>query len=117
LEKTAANNEFDRKAFLVKAGVGKSLLTFHPNDHVFLHGEAADKVFYIQKGRVKVVVLSEQGKEAVTGIFEAGQFFGEGCLSGHALRLSTTIALEECKITSITKAAMLATLRNESVAL
>src|ERR1700690_1539962 len=70
-------------------------------------------VFYIQKGRVKVVVLSEQGKEAVVGIFEPGQFFGEGCLNGHPLRISTTTALEDCVITAITKSAMLAVLRNE----
>jgi CRP-like cAMP-binding protein len=80
---------------------------------VFSQGDAADAVFYIQKGRVKVVVLSEQGKEAVVGIFEPGQFFGEGCLNGHPLRISTTIALEDCLITAITKTAMLAALHNE----
>jgi len=62
---------------------------------------------------VKVVVLSEQGKEAIVGIFEAGQFFGEGCLNGQPLRLSTTTALEDCVITAITKTAMLAALHNE----
>jgi CRP-like cAMP-binding protein len=80
---------------------------------VFSQGEAADKVFYIQKGRVKVVVLSEHGKEAVVGIFEPGHFFGEGCLNGHPLRISTTTALEDCVITAITKTAMLAVLHSE----
>ena len=74
---------------------------------------AADTVFFIQTGRVKLTVVSEQGKEAVVGILEAGQFFGEGCLNGHPLRIATTTAMEECVITSITKEAMLATLRSE----
>jgi CRP-like cAMP-binding protein len=73
----------------------------------------ADTVFYIQKGRVKLTVLSEQGKEAVVGILEPGQFFGEGCLNGHPLRIATTTAMEQCVITSITKEAMLAALRSE----
>jgi CRP-like cAMP-binding protein len=84
--------EFDPQAFLAKVGDGKAVLTFHKNETVSSQGEAADTVFYIQKGRVKVVVLSEQGKEAVVGIFEPGQFFGEGCLNGHPLRISTTTA-------------------------
>jgi CRP/FNR family cyclic AMP-dependent transcriptional regulator len=109
----SARNQFDPQAFLAKVGDGKTVLTFHKNETVFSQGEAADKVFYIQKGRVKVVVLSEQGKEAVVGIFESGQFFGEGCLNGHPLRISTTTALEDCVITAITKTAMLAVLHGE----
>jgi CRP/FNR family transcriptional regulator, cyclic AMP receptor protein len=70
-------------------------------------------VFYIQKGSVKLTVLSEQGKEAVVGILEPGQFFGEGCLNGHPLRIATTTAMEECVITSITKEAMIAALHTE----
>jgi CRP-like cAMP-binding protein len=80
---------------------------------LFSQGDVADKVFNIQKGKVKVVVLSEQGKEAVVGIFEPGQFFGEGCLNGHPLRISTTTALEDCVITAITKTAMLAVLHSQ----
>jgi len=109
----SARNEFDPQAFLAKVGDGKTVLTFHKNQTVFSQGEAADKVFYIQKGRVKVVVLSEHGKEAVVGIFEPGHFFGEGCLNGHPLRISTTTALEDCVITAITKTAMLAVLHSE----
>ena len=110
---TTARSEFDPQAFLAKVGEGKTVSTFHKSEIVFSQGEAADKVFYIQKGRVKVVVVSEQGKEAVVGIFEQGQFFGEGCLNGHPLRISTTTALEDCVITAITKAAMLAVLHSE----
>jgi Cyclic nucleotide-binding domain len=70
-------------------------------------------VFTMHFGAIKVVVLSEQGKKAVVGILEPGQFFGEGCLNGDPLRIFTTKALEECVITAITKTAMLAALRSE----
>ena len=99
------------KAFIVKVGAGKTILKFERSQHVFKQGDAADAVFYIQKGKVKLTVLSEQGKEAVVGILEPGQFFGEGCLNGHRLRIATTT--EECVITSITKEAMIATLHTE----
>jgi CRP/FNR family transcriptional regulator, cyclic AMP receptor protein len=108
-----ANNEFDPQAFLAKVGVGKTIVKLEKNQHVFEQGDVADSVFYIQKGKVKLTVLSEQGKEAVVGILEPGQFFGEGCLNGHPLRIATTTAMEECVITSITKKAMIATLHTE----
>jgi len=108
-----ASKGFDPKAFLSKVGTGKTILKFEKNQHVFEQGDAADAVFYIQKGNVKLTVLSEHGKEAVVGILEPGQFFGEGCLNGHPLRIATTTAMEECVITSITKEAMIASLHNE----
>jgi CRP/FNR family transcriptional regulator, cyclic AMP receptor protein len=108
-----ARDSFDPKIFLAKVGTGKTILKFEKNQHVFEQGDVADAVFYIQKGRVKLTVLSEQGKEAVVGILEPGQFFGEGCLNGHPLRIATTIAMEECVITSITKEAMITVLHNE----
>jgi CRP/FNR family transcriptional regulator, cyclic AMP receptor protein len=108
-----ANDGFDPKAFLAKVGTGKKILKFEKQQHVFEQGDVADAVFYIQKGSVKLTVLSEHGREAVVGIFEPGQFFGEGCLNGHPLRIATTTAMEECVITSITKAAMLAALHTE----
>jgi len=108
-----AKNEFDPNAFLARLGAGKTILNIKKNQHVFEQGDVADTVFFIQTGRVKLTVVSQQGKEAVVGILEAGQFFGEGCLNGHTLRIATTTAMEECVITSITKEAMLATLRSE----
>jgi CRP-like cAMP-binding protein len=105
--------EFNPKVFLARVGAGKTITEYQRNQTIFSQGELADSVFYIQKGRVKLTVLSEQGKEAVVGILEQGQFFGEGCLNGHPLRIATTTALEPCVITSITKAAMLATLHAE----
>ena len=103
----AVKNSFDPKVFLSKVGNGKTILKFHSNQNVFAQGEIADTVFYIQKGSAKVTVMSEHGKEAVVGILEAGQFFGEGCMNGHPLRIATTTAMEECVITSITKEAMI----------
>src|SRR4029078_3715870 len=104
---------FDPKEFLAKVGEGKTILEFRRDEIVFAQGDMEDTVFYIQKGRVKVVVISEQGKEAVVGIMEPGQFFGEGCLNGHPLRISTTVAMEQCVITSIDKSAMLVALKAE----
>ena len=104
---------FDPKIFLARVGVGKRVLVFHKNQHVFEQGDVADTVFYIQEGRVKLTVMSEQGKEAVVAILEPGQFFGEGCMNGHKQRISTTTAMEDCLITAITKAAMIATLHDE----
>ena len=109
----SAQERFDPQAFLAKAGEGKSVCTFGRNETVFAQGEAADKVFYIQKGRVKVIVLSEQGKEAVVGILAAGQFFGEDCLNGNTIRPCSTTALQECVITALTKPTMVATLQRE----
>jgi len=109
----AAKTLFDPKLFLAKVGEGKTVLKFAKNKIVYSQGDVADTVFYVQKGRIKVLVVSEQGKEAVVGIMEPGQFFGEGCLNGHPLRISTTIAMEDCLITSIKKGAMLTALKSE----
>ncbi len=80
---------------------------------VFSQGSKADAVFYIQKGKIKLTVVSERGKEAVVGILEPGHFFGEGCLNGHPLRVTTATAIDQSLITRITKAAMIATLHDE----
>src|SRR5215216_8166767 len=108
-----AKNSFDPKVFLAKVGAGKTILKLHKDEPIFAQGDVADSVFYIQKGRVKLTVLSPQGKEAVVAILEPGQFFGEGCLNGHQLRIATTTAMEECVITSITKEAMINLLHTE----
>jgi CRP/FNR family cyclic AMP-dependent transcriptional regulator len=108
-----ANDEFDAKVFIAKVGAGKTILEFHKDQHVFEQGDVADTVFYIQKGKVKLTVLSEQGKEAVVAILGPGQFFGEGCMNGHKLRISTTTVMEDSVITSVTKESMLAALHDE----
>jgi len=107
-----AKDSFDSKAFLAEVGSGKSITKFSKGQNVFAQGDVADAVFYIQKGKIKLIVVSDQGKEAVVGILEPGQFFGEGCLNGHPLRIATTTAMEDCVITRISKTAMIAALES-----
>lgn len=109
----SAKRQFDPHAFLAKVGTGKTILKYRKGRLIYAQGEEADRIFYIQSGKVKVTVVSEQGKEAVVGMLEAGQFFGEGCLNGQAVRVGTARAMEECVITSITRKAMLSALRKE----
>ena len=104
---------FDPIAFLAKVRTGKTISKYRKGRIIYAQGEEADRIFYIQSGKVKVTVVSEQGKEAVVGILETAQFFGEGCLNGQAVRVGTAKAIEECIITSITRKAMLATLQRE----
>src|ERR1700722_9816301 len=89
---------FDPKTFLANVGEGKAIAKYSKGNVVFSQGDAADAVFYLQKGRVKLTVVSEQGKEAVVAILGPGSFFGEGCLNGHSLRIETTTAMDECLI-------------------
>jgi CRP/FNR family transcriptional regulator, cyclic AMP receptor protein len=109
-----AKDSFDPQLFLARVGEGKAILEFEEKQNVFEQGDIANTIYYIQKGRVKITVLSDQGKEAVVGILEPGQFFGEGCMNGHKLRISTTTAMEQCVITAIAKNAMIATLHDEA---
>jgi len=104
---------FDPEVFLTKLGKGKTIFEVRKNQILFAQGDVADRIFYIQRGRVKLSILSEAGKEAVIAILSAGQFLGEGCLNGHQVYVSTTTALEDCLITSITKSAMLKFLHEE----
>jgi len=108
-----AKGAFDPHVFLANVGVGKTILEFQKNDNVFAQGDVADGVFYIQKGKIKLTVISKHAKEAVVGILGPGQFFGEGCMNGHTLRLSTTTAMEDCVVTAITKQAMKAALHEQ----
>ena len=104
---------FDAHEFLAKLGVGKGVLKLEKNQNVFVQGDVADTVYYIQKGKIKLTVISQHDKEAVVGILGPGQFFGEGCMNGHPLRISTTTAIEACIVTAITKQAMKATLHDQ----
>lgn len=100
-------------AFLARAGSGKRIAKYRKNQVIFAQGGKADCLFYIQSGKVKVSVVSGKGKEAVIGVLEAGQFFGERCLNSGANRASSAIAMNDCLITSITKAAMLSELHDQ----
>lgn len=112
--KKTARAMFDPKKFLSKVGEGKTISRFRKDQIIFSQGEVADAVFYIQQGKVKLTVVSEQGKEAVVAVLGPGQFFGEGCLNGHPLRIATTRAVDECVITRLEKATMIATIQKET---
>jgi CRP/FNR family transcriptional regulator, cyclic AMP receptor protein len=103
----------DAQQFLAKGGAGKAILAFEKNDKVFRQGDIADTVFYIQKGKIKLTVISKHDKEAIVGVLGSGQFFGEGCINDHPRRVETTTAMESCVITSITRQAMKAALHEQ----
>jgi CRP/FNR family cyclic AMP-dependent transcriptional regulator len=104
---------FDPKAFLSTVGRGHTVSDLRKDEVVFLQSAAADAVFYIQKGKIKIVVASPQGKEAVVGVMSPGDFFGEGCLIGQPLRLATATAMTESQVVRVSKAEMLRTLHAE----
>jgi CRP/FNR family cyclic AMP-dependent transcriptional regulator len=108
-----AKISFDSKNFLASVSEGTTITKYRKGQTVFSQGDAADAVFYLQAGKLKLSVVSEQGKEAVVAILGPGSFFGEGCLNGHARRIATTTAMDECVITRIAKAAMIATMHKE----
>jgi CRP/FNR family cyclic AMP-dependent transcriptional regulator len=106
---------FDPKVFLAKVGDGKTINAYRTNQVVFSQGDAADAVFYIQKGKVKLTVVSEHGKEAVIAILGTGDFFGEGCLGGQRLRMATSTTISECSIVRLEKAGTIRVLHDEPV--
>src|SRR5690242_1087675 len=101
---------FDPKTFLSKVNGGRTIAEYRKHQIVYRQGDPADAVFYIQTGKAKVTVVSEQGKEAVVAVLGAGDFFGEGCLAGQLLRLATVATLAECSITRIPKAEIVGTI-------
>ena len=104
---------FDPKVFLAKVDGGRTISKYRKNQKVFLQGDAADSVFYIQKGRVKITVVSDQGKEAVVAILGKDEFCGEGCLAGQPKRMASATALTECDIMRIEKEAIIRVLHDE----
>jgi CRP/FNR family cyclic AMP-dependent transcriptional regulator len=95
---------FDPKVFLSKVNGGRAVSEYRKDETVFRQGDPADSVFFIQSGKVKKTVVSEQGKEAVVALLGTGDFFGEGCLAGEVRRLSTVSAMTKCVIARISKA-------------
>jgi len=104
---------FNPKTFLTQVDGGKTLLQCRKGQVLFSQGDAADAVFYIQTGRVKLTVVSPQGKEAVVAILEPSAFFGEACLAGELVRMATAIALDPAKIVRLDKATMIRVLHEE----
>ena len=104
---------FDPSAFLAEAGKGRTLAPLRKGAVIFSQGDHAETVFYVQKGRVKLTVVSSQGKEAVVAVLGAGDFCGEGCLAGQVRRIATASAMTDCEIMRLEKAAMLRVLQDE----
>ena len=104
---------FNAKLFLMKIGSGKTICKAENKQIIFSQGDAADAVFYIQKGKVKLTVVSQQGKEAVVAILEPASFFGEACLAGETVRMATASSLEDTTILRIEKRAMIDVLHQQ----
>src|SRR6266480_2216991 len=104
---------FDPKVFLDTESIGRTMSKYRKDQTVFSQGSSADAVFYIQKGKVKITVTSEQGKEAVVAVLGPDEFCGEGCLTGQPLRLATATAMTDCEIMRLEKATMVRVLHEE----
>lgn len=104
---------FDSKAFLDAVGDGRTIQTYRKNAVIFAQGDAADSVFYIQHGEVKLSIVSSRGKEAVVALLSHGFFFGEGCLAGQPVRMATASAITESTIVQVQKPVMIRVLHDE----
>jgi CRP/FNR family cyclic AMP-dependent transcriptional regulator len=104
---------FNPKTFLATMGVGRKILEVPKKQTIFAQGDSADAVFYVQKGKVQLTVVSKVGKEATIGIVNEGNFFGEGALAGQLLRMGSAAAMTDCEILQVEKNAMMEALRRE----
>jgi CRP/FNR family transcriptional regulator, cyclic AMP receptor protein len=111
----AAKNkrEFDPNTFLATIGEGGKIVSFQKKQTIFAQEDVADAVFYIQKGKVTLAVVSQSGKEATLGILSDGDFFGEGCLAGQPLRMAAATAMTDCELLRIKKKVMMQALHRE----
>jgi|SRR5450755_1665186 CRP/FNR family transcriptional regulator, cyclic AMP receptor protein len=105
--------DFDPRIFLATIGEGRTVVAFPKKQTIFTQGEAADAVFYIQEGKVRLTVVSKVGKEATLGILGQGEFFGEGGLAGQPLRMGSAVAMTDCELLQIDKKAMILALHRE----
>jgi CRP/FNR family cyclic AMP-dependent transcriptional regulator len=106
-------SQFDTKTFLSTIDGGRKIAAFSKKQPIFVQGDSSDAVFYIQKGKVKLTVVSEIGKEATIGILNEGDFFGEGCLTGQPLRMCSATAMSDCSVMRIDKKSMMEVLHRE----
>jgi CRP/FNR family cyclic AMP-dependent transcriptional regulator len=111
--KPKLKSSFDPKVFLATVDAGRSITKYRRNKIVFTQGDPADAVFFVDKGKVKVTVVSGQGKEAVVAFHADGDFFGEGCLTGQPRRLASVTAMTESVIMRLDKAAIVRVLHDE----
>jgi CRP/FNR family cyclic AMP-dependent transcriptional regulator len=112
-DSTKKKREFDPKKFLATIGDGRKVMAFPKKHIIFTQGDAADAVFYIQEGKVKLTVVSKIGKEATLGILSGGEFFGEGGLAGQSLRMGSATAMTDCELMRIEKKAMVVALHQQ----
>jgi len=105
--------EFDPSTFVTRLANGKTTREYRDKQSIFSQGDPADSVFFLQSGKVKLAVVSSRGKEAVIGVLEGGSFFGEGCLAGQPLRMSTASAIQPCSIIRVGKPAMIRLLHRD----
>ena len=110
---TNKNQPINWEPFLAGISRGKTVLEYGANRTIFWQGEPADSVFYLRRGKVKLAVTSQQGKEAIVAILGEGDFFGEGCLAGQLLRIATATAMTDCSLARIEKALMARTLHEQ----
>jgi CRP/FNR family cyclic AMP-dependent transcriptional regulator len=106
---------FDAKTLLTSIPEGRTTREYQKSQVVFSQGDQADAVFFVQRGKVKLTVLSKQGKQAVIALLGPGDFFGEGCLAGQPLRMATATAITECSIVRLAKQMMMRALHREAV--
>jgi CRP-like cAMP-binding protein len=104
----------DAKTFLTKAGTGRSVSAYRKNQMIFAQGDPADAVFYLERGQVKLAVLSKAGKSAIVAILGPGDFFGEGCLAGQPLRMASASAMTDVSLVRIARQAMTRLLHERS---
>jgi CRP/FNR family cyclic AMP-dependent transcriptional regulator len=105
--------QFDPKTFLSIINGGRKIAAFSKRQTIFVQGDSADAVFYIQKGKVKLTVVSKTGKEATIGILKEGDFLGEACLTGQRLRMCSATALTDCSVMRVEKKTMMEVLHEE----
>jgi CRP/FNR family transcriptional regulator, cyclic AMP receptor protein len=106
-------SKFDPKTFLSTIEGGRRIIAYLKKQAIFVQGDSSDAVFYVQNGKVRLTVVSKAGKEATIGILNAGDFFGEGCLTAQALRLCSATAMTECSVMRIEKKVMMEVLHRE----
>jgi CRP/FNR family cyclic AMP-dependent transcriptional regulator len=105
---------FDAKTFLTKARTGRSVSTYRKKQVVFVQGDRADAVFYVERGQIKLTVVSEQGRSAIVAVLGRGDFFGEGCLAGQPVRMATASAVTDASVVRVERRAMIGLLHARS---
>ena len=111
--KRTAKAAFDLKGFLTKTEIGRTPVEYAEKAVIFAQGDPANAVFYIQKGKVKLAVVSGQGKEAVVALLGAGDFFGEGCLAGQQLRMATAVCMSKCSVMRLERSEVIRALHEQ----